>query len=134
MLFDYDDEFLETELCSAESLHYAWPNFLLLNSKNALWAVQKLLKFPFEVKYHCQQALGREALTLTLFSCGFFEPDPQKHLSAGCPCSQQSRVFHSSTICPELTGPTPEVQTMENSWLQRHQKEIQNQGLTVFSP
>lgn len=36
MLFDDDDEFLETGLCSAESLHYAWPNFLLLNSRNAL--------------------------------------------------------------------------------------------------
>lgn len=36
MLFDDDDELLETELCSAESLHYAWPNFLLLNFRNAL--------------------------------------------------------------------------------------------------
>lgn len=36
MLFDDDDEFLETELCSAASLHYAWPRFLLLNSRNAL--------------------------------------------------------------------------------------------------
>lgn len=36
MLFDDDDEFLETELCSVELLHFAWPSFPLFNSRNAL--------------------------------------------------------------------------------------------------
>lgn len=107
-----------------------------------LWAVQKHLKFPFEVKYHCQQASRRESLTLTLFSCGFFQTNPHKGFLSRCPwASPQSCSFRSSTIChaslkskgltaAELSGPTPKVQTMENSLLQLHQKEKQTRPRT----
>lgn len=70
-----------------------------------LWTVQKLLKFPFEVKYQCQEASQRESLTLTLFSCGPFQTDPQKgFLSRLFWGSQQSCAFHSRAICPTSWG------------------------------
>lgn len=83
-----------------------------------LWAVQKLLKFPFEVKCHCQQASQRELLTLTLFSCGSFQADPQKSLLSGLPWFSGDRCVPQQHYLP-----TPQVQTMQNSLLQPHQKE-----------
>ena len=72
-----------------------------------LWAVQKLLKFPFEVKYHCQQASWRESLTLTLFSCGSFQADPQKGLLGRLPGSQLSPVFLAELSSVSSVGQLP---------------------------
>lgn len=102
-----------------------------------LQTVQKLLKFPFEVKHHCQQASHREPLTLTLFSCGSSQTDPQKGFLGRLPQgSQQSSTFHSQCylLCfPKKqtanSGPSPKVQTTENSLLQLHQEEKQTKDL-----
>lgn len=66
--------------------------------------------------------------------------------SAGCP-GVLSGAVHSTAVLSAgasqeskwgtatgHSGPTPQVQTTENSVLQLHQKEKQNQGLTVLSP
>lgn len=79
MLFDDDDAFLETELCSAESLHYAWPSFPLLNSRNALVSSTETSEISIWGEHPCQQASRRESLTLTFFfSYDSFPTDPRK--------------------------------------------------------
>lgn len=130
MLFDDDDEFLETELCSAESLHYAWPNFLLLNSRNALVSCAETSEISIWGECCCQQASRRESLTLTLFSKltlrRAFSEAPESLAVLWIPrqlylcASRESRRRRAA----ELGGPTPKV----------HRKEKQNPALAAFSP
>lgn len=89
-----------------------------------LWAVQKHLKFPFEVKFHCQQASRRESITLTLFSCGFFKTNPQKGFLSRRPwASSPSCSFHSSYLpC------FPQNQGVTSCWAQWTNSQSPNDG------
>lgn len=110
MLFDDDDEFLETELCSAESLHYAWPSFPLLNSRNALVSGTETSEISIWGEYPCQQASRREPLTLTFFffSYGSFQTDPQKgFLSRLLWSSWQHSKAGLSNMLAEKAGEQP---------------------------
>lgn len=106
MLFDDDDAFLETELCSAESLHYAWPSFPLLNSRNALVSSTETSEISIWGEHPCQQASRRESLTFTFFSYDSFPTDPRKgFLSRPLWSSwQHSRAGLSSTFAEKDRG------------------------------
>ena len=99
-----------------------------------LWAVQKLLKFPFEVKYHCQQASWRESLTLTLFSCGSFQTDPQKGLLCRRPGSQLSPVFLAELSSMSSVGQLPKPRLRSAVCHNPSKRKNKNQVLTGFSP
>lgn len=106
MLFDDDDAFLETELCSAESLHYAWPSFPLLNSRNALVSSTETSEISIWGEHPCQQASRRESLTFTFFSYDSFPTDPRKgFLSRPLWSSwRHSRAGLSSTLAEKARG------------------------------
>lgn len=122
------------QLCSAESLHYTWPNFLLLSSRNA----------PVSSTETSEISIWGEVPLPTSLMKGVINPHPfflwllpnwpsegpslQAAWFSAVPCVPSRAIF-----C-EFSGPTPKAQTAECSLPQPQQKEKQNQVLTGFSP
>lgn len=143
MLFDDDDEFLETELCSAESLHYVWPCFLLLDSRNALVSSTETSEISIWGKVPLPASRKKGVINPHPLFLWLLPNWPSEGLSQWA-VLQFSAAFHSSaTCCPsweskgrvatELSGPTPKVQTMGKNLLQLYLEEKQNQGLSLWS-
>lgn len=143
MLFDDDDEFLETELCSAESLHYAWPNILLLNSRNALLNSTETSEISIWGEVPLPGNLTKGVINPHLFFLWPLPNWPSEGLSpqaslelSAVLCIPQPCYLHVSREskglkATELSAPTPKVQIVENSLWQLHQKEKHNQGLRL---
>ena len=143
MLFNDDDEFLETELCSAESLHYAWPHFLLLNSRNTLVSSTETSEISIWGEGPLPESLMKGVINPHPFFLWLHPNWPSKGLS------QQASLGISAVLCIPQQRYLPcfskeqkanscwsqwaNSQTIENSLLQLHQKEKQTKPRTQSS-
>ena len=122
------------QLCSAELLHYAWPNFLLLNSRNALVSSTETSEISIWGEVPLPTSLMKGVINPHPFFCGSFQTDPQKGLLCRRPGSQLSPVFLAELSSMSSAGQLPKPRLRSAVCHNPSKRKNKNQVLTGFSP